>query len=111
MSTRIVYFDDITGEPNARPVRFGLDGCEYTVDLTEDRARELTAMLAPYIEAGRLVSRLVPLAKRKGHKAATRAADVRAWAKANGYAVNPMGAIPKALQRAYDFARADADAS
>lgn len=101
MSARTVYFDDITGEPDASPVRFGLDGREYTIDLTDKNADGLAQFLAPYIDAGRLVSRLVPASQRKAVKR-TRAADVRAWAKDNGYAVNAMGAIPRAIQRAYD---------
>ncbi|MFJ8489447.1 histone-like nucleoid-structuring protein Lsr2 [Streptomyces sp. NPDC094038] len=41
--------------PLRSEIEFGLDGQNYSIELTEGGADELRAQLAPFIEAGRLV--------------------------------------------------------
>jgi hypothetical protein len=105
VTSRIVRFDDMTGEPDAHEVRFGLEGREYVIDLADGNARELMTILAPYIKAARLSSRIVPPPKSRPQRT-TRSADVRVWARDNGYAVNNVGAIAAHVARAYNEAHA-----
>lgn len=47
--------DDIDGGPAQRTVRFGFEGADYEIDLSEGNAAGLEAALAPYLEAARRV--------------------------------------------------------
>ena len=55
MAQTVILTDDLNGEGNATEVNFGLDGVEYTVDLTEENAETLRNVLEPYIVAGKRV--------------------------------------------------------
>lgn len=55
--TLIQVVDDVDGRPGARTVRFGLDGREYEVDLTEKNEARLRKELGRYVAAARLVGR------------------------------------------------------
>lgn len=97
MTNQVVtmYSDDLSGEPDAHPVRFGFDGREYTIDLTDANARKLALLLAPYVQAARMTNP-PPVAVRKH-----RADDVRRWARENGYTVRDKGVIRTDIVRAY----------
>lgn len=45
--------DDIDGSPAQRTVRFGLEGVDYEIDLSEANAAGLEAALAPYLDVAR----------------------------------------------------------
>lgn len=45
--------DDLTGAPDAQPVRFSFDGIDYEIDLTEHNRRRLRNAFTPYINAVR----------------------------------------------------------
>lgn len=84
--TIVEITDDITGEPEAREVRFSLDGVEYEIDLGEKNATELRDQLAPFIAAGRRVPQTVTRKARfqpPPRKAATMDAaqrrEIRRW--------------------------------
>jgi len=53
----VVTTDDVDGSPDAETVSFGLDGVSYEIDLAAANKTRLAAAVAPYIAAGRKVSR------------------------------------------------------
>lgn len=61
MAQRIIttLIDDLDGTDIPRglgeTVRFGIDGRNYEVDLTDDNAQALREALQPYTEAGRRI--------------------------------------------------------
>jgi hypothetical protein len=87
-----VLVDDLTGEPAAETVQFGVDGRHYELDLTKDNAKQLRAELKAYVRSARPVAPPKP-----GHEAA----QIRAWAKENGYDVAPRGRIHRDVIQAY----------
>ncbi|MEU1762842.1 Lsr2 family protein [Micromonospora sp. NPDC005652] len=84
--TIVEITDDISGEPDAREVRFGLDGVEYEIDLGEKKAAELREGLAPFIATGRRLpqsvarnSRLQPVPRRDATTDAEQRRTIRRW--------------------------------
>ena len=59
MATRrvVTRADDLDGSLDAHTVRFGLDGREYEIDLTDAHAQQFREVLAPYVTAGRRLTR------------------------------------------------------
>lgn len=94
MVQRIVtaLVDDLSGEPAAETVQFGLDGRHYEIDLTKDHAKQLRAELRPHVRAARPVA--PPSPKQE-------AALIRAWARENGYEVADRGRIHRDVLEAY----------
>jgi hypothetical protein len=76
MATRIIERRecDLTGEPDAQPVRFSLDGKAFVIDLAPRLANDLRAGLAPFAAAAR---RTVTPAPSRKHAAARRAFSTR----------------------------------
>lgn len=102
MVTRQVLESDLSGQPDASTVRFGLRGQWHEIELTEAEQAELEEMLLPYITAGRRkrlqTSRDIPATTRRER------AKIRHWAKWNGYEVADHGVIPNHIFAAYDEA-------
>ena len=101
----IVLVDDLDGGPADENVRFGLDGTNYDIDLSAANAAELRSALERYVAAGRKSS--------GGRAARTKApsggrgnesAQIRQWARDNGYTVNSRGRIQAEIQEAYQKA-------
>src|SRR6266567_4668661 len=59
----VVTTDDLDGSPDAGTVSFGLDGVSYEIDLVPANRIRLADAVAPYIAAGRKVSRGPPWAR------------------------------------------------
>ena len=59
MATRrvVTRVDDLEGSPDAHTVRFGLDGQAYEIDLTDAHAQQFRRLLAPYMSAGRRLTK------------------------------------------------------
>jgi hypothetical protein len=55
MAQKIIttVISDLSGKPEAEPVRFGWDGVVYEIDLTSDERRSLDRALAKYVGAAR----------------------------------------------------------
>lgn len=107
MAQRVItqLVDDLDGkelkEGDGETVTFALDGTSYEIDLSRKNADKFRGVLQDYIAAGRKVG------KAKGAKASapkTNAAEVRAWAKSNGYDVPDRGRIPAEVRAAFDKA-------
>jgi len=102
--TRLI--DDLDGSEASESVQFGLDGKNYTIDLSKKNASALRKALKPYVEAG------APTRAQRGaagrgapRQSSDRLAAVRTWARKNGYQVADRGRIPREVQDAYDAAR------
>jgi hypothetical protein len=95
----VVVSDDIDGSPNAEPVTFGLDGVTYEIDLGKKNRTRLERDFAPYIEAGRRISRV--RAARPTAQRVDRAA-VRVWANEHGLKVSERGRISAAVMEQYE---------
>ncbi len=106
--TQTILVDDLDGSEAAETVTFGLGGDNYEIDLTEENAAVLRELLAPYVE----VARRVPArrggrgrrGKADGGGAASRSAEIRAWANANGVPVSSRGRISADVVAAYEAA-------
>ena len=97
----IVLVDDIDQSDAEETVSFGLDGKEYAIDLNSKNAGALRDALAPYVAHARAVSSR----SRRGApaKAATGAApaEIRAWARDNGFEVPDRGRVAAEVREAY----------
>jgi hypothetical protein len=100
----VSFVDDLDGGEATQTVKFGLDGVEYAIDLSDKNADDLREALAPFAAKGRKLSRsgrpyrLVKLGPS--------ARDLRAWAKSHGLDVPERGRVPRSVQEAYDKAHA-----
>lgn len=96
----VVLVDDLNGKDADETVTFGLDGVSYEIDLSDANATELRNALSTYIAAGRKVG-----GRRKGQRAAASggaaAADIRQWARENGWDVPDRGRVAAEVREAY----------
>ena len=109
----ILLTDDLDGREATQTVRFSLDGRDFEIDLNDQNAARFRKVFLPYIAAGR---RLGGRAGTSG--GATRSAgrtrstvgsrgelaQVRAWARANGYEVSDRGRVKGDVLDAYHAA-------
>ncbi|TKV28905.1 Lsr2 family protein [Arthrobacter sp. NamB2] len=105
-TVKIILIDDLDGEEADETVRFGLDGVQYEIDLSEAHASELREALAPYVGAARRSSQ--PKQQRSSQPAPSRnqeAAQIREWAKENGYNVSSRGRVNSEIVEAYRAAQ------
>ena len=106
--------DDIDGGAADETVSFSLDGTSYEIDLTTANAEALRAAFSSYVGHARKAGRsagaprraATPRAKSGGAAAAgaNRTADIRAWARDQGLAVNDRGRISAEITEKYDAA-------
>lgn len=98
----IVLVDDIDGTEADETVSFALDGKDYAIDLTEKNAQKLRDALAPFIGHAR---RENGRAKRGGRANGGPApAEIRAWARDNGFDVPERGRVSAEVRDAYSAA-------
>ncbi|MDQ0776325.1 hypothetical protein QF026_004791 [Streptomyces aurantiacus] len=101
--TIIQLLDDLDGSEASETIVFSLDGKTYEIDLNEKNAAKLRKALAPYVDKGRKLSQ--PRGgKRAGAGRSTADGDtaqIRAWAKENGYDVNDRGRVSAEIKEAY----------
>jgi len=104
--------DDIDGGEADRTVEFGLDGVNYTIDLSEKNAGKLRKALDPFLNAATRVGRsgMVASARRTAPASTGRASRdqnqaIREWANKNGYEVSERGRIPSHIVEAYHSKR------
>ena len=96
----IVLVDDIDQTDAEETVSFGLDGKEYAIDLNTKNAGALRDALAPYVAHARPVSgrRRGPAAKVASGAAP---AEIRSWARENGFEVPDRGRVSAEVREAY----------
>lgn len=111
MATKTVtlsqFIDDIDGSKAARTIAFTVDGSAYEIDLSKKNAAAFEKALKPYIEAGRRTRRGRTRSTRTRQRPGTGrdVAEIRDWARANGYTVADRGRIPATVIDAYTAAR------
>jgi hypothetical protein len=108
-----VLTDDLDGGDADRTVEFGLDGVNYTIDLSEKNVGKLRKVLDPYLgkavrvgpgtASGRITSRSA--AAQPGRSSRDQNHAIREWAKKNGHEVSDRGRIPTGVVEAFHAAR------
>lgn len=105
--TVITLVDDLEGGPADETVTFGLDGTSYEIDLSAHNAGKLRNALAEYVGEARRVGSGSGRGRRTAGTTAPRraagneSAEIRAWARQNGYEVNERGRIPGSVVDAF----------
>jgi len=109
MAQRIItqLIDDISGveikSGKGETVSFSLDGRNYEIDLSNKHASQLRSALADYIASARRVGRSTGKSVARvqlGHSPA----EVKAWARSNGYTVADRGRVPAPIREAFEAA-------
>jgi hypothetical protein len=101
----VIVNDDLDGSEGAETVTFGLDGSTYEIDLSEKNRTKLEKALAPYVSAGRRLSR--SRSRSNGSRSAGPRVDrplIRAWAKEQGITVSERGRISAEVMQRYEAA-------
>lgn len=102
--------DDIDGSGADRTVEFGLDGVNYTIDLSEKNAGKLRKALDPYLASATRLGRTDRIPTRGTVAVSSRSnrdlnQAIREWATKNGYEVSERGRIPGAIVEAFHSKR------
>ncbi len=102
----VVLVDDLDNSDAAETVSFALDGVDYEIDLSDKHAGDLREALSLFVGHARRTG-----GRRKGGKRASSpssaggssasAADVRAWARENGWDVPERGRVSAEVREAY----------
>ncbi|MFF0904641.1 UNVERIFIED_CONTAM: Lsr2 family protein [Kocuria sp. CPCC 205316] len=101
-TVQIILEDDLDGGPAEETVRFGLDGAQYEIDLSEGNATKLRDAVRPFIaKARRAQSKQAPKQARPTGKSNPDTAAIRQWARENGHPVSDRGRIHQDVQKAY----------
>lgn len=103
--------EQITQDSNGGTVTFTVSGSSYEIDLTEAELAAFNEVLAPYVGAGRkvtrrgsAVSRSTIAASGTGRRSKEQLTSIRDWARKNGHTVSDRGRIPSSILDAYDAA-------
>ncbi|MEW1938714.1 Lsr2 family protein [Dietzia maris] len=108
-----IYVDDLDGveieDGRAETIKFGVDGKDYEIDLSEQNAAAFREAIQPYLSAARPADN----GKKRAAKTSRRSSfsttkgetgKIRAWARENGYTVSDRGRIPADILEAYNAA-------
>ena len=103
---QVLLVDDLDGSEAAETVQFGLDGIAYEIDLSKKNAAKLRDALAPYVAEARRMGgrRRTGRARDGGRSAGASAAEIREWARANGWEVPDRGRVSAEVRKAYEAA-------
>lgn len=101
-----VLIDDLTGENADETVEFGIDGKLYEIELTANNASRLRELLAGYVKVARRAERSASAVRKSSSPKASRSdlAEIRDWARGQGYEVSDRGRIRADIVEAYDKA-------
>ena len=106
----VVLVDDIDGTDADETVGFALDGVDYEIDLSDEHAADLRNSISLYIgharrTGGRRKSgRRSPAPSSSAGGSGASAADIRAWARENGWDVPERGRVSAEVREAYEAA-------
>lgn len=100
----IVLVDDLDGSDADETVTFGLDGTEYEIDLSSANAGKLRDALALYVGHGRRTGGRRKRSAGRAKSAEATPAEIREWARANGWDVPDRGRVASEVREAYDAA-------
>jgi hypothetical protein len=97
--------DDIEGGDADETVKFGLDGVEYEIDLSEKNATALRESLARFVTAGRRIGKAATRPSGRGRGQATTDREqnkaIREWAKRKGINISERGRISQEVVEQY----------
>lgn len=101
----VVLVDDIDSSDAAETVGFALDGVDYEIDLSDEHAEELRAALSLYVGHARRTGGRRKNGRRSpaspSSDGVASAADIRAWARENGWDVPERGRVSADVREAY----------
>ena len=106
-TVKIILEDDLDGGPAEETVRFGLDGAQYEIDLSEENAARLRDAVRPFIAKARRAGskQTSKQARSAGARPAGKSnpdtAAIRQWAREQGKPVSDRGRIHQDIQKAY----------
>jgi len=107
-----VLTDDLDGSDAERTIDFGLDGVNYTIDLSEKNAGKLRKALDPYLTVAARVGRSSGQSRIASRSAAVPSRAnrdqnqaIREWAVKNGWDVSERGRIPGSIVEAFHAKR------
>ena len=103
----VVLVDDIDGSDATETVSFALDGVDYEIDLSDEHAAELRNAVSLYVGHARRTGGRRKSGRRSSTPAAEgapSAADIRAWARENGWDVPERGRVSAEVREAYSAA-------
>ncbi|WP_115788507.1 histone-like nucleoid-structuring protein Lsr2 [Arthrobacter silvisoli] len=101
---KIILVDDLDEGEADETVRFGLDGVSYEMDLSTVNASKLRDALEPFVAKARKTSTGRAVRSRASAGRNQDSAQIRQWARDNGYTVNSRGRIQAEIQEAYQKA-------
>lgn len=100
--------DDIDGKPADETVKFGIDGVDYSIDLSGKNAGKLRSLLSAYQDAGTRLGRSGTSVPGRGGTVGERHAGgrqenkaIREWAAKQGKELSDRGRIPVAIVEEY----------
>jgi nucleoid-associated protein Lsr2 len=96
--------DDLDGGPADETMRFGLDGTDYEIDLSQKNVRAFRRQLAPFVEQARKAGRAAGRRALRTAASRERGGEIRAWAKEHGIQVSARGRIPASMLEQYQAA-------
>jgi hypothetical protein len=100
----VVLIDDIDGSDAEETVSFALDGKEYAIDLNAKNAKKLRDALAPFVGHARRETGGRRRSRSSGAAAKGSAAEIREWARENGYDVPARGRVSSEVRAAWEAA-------
>lgn len=100
----VTLVDDLDGADADETVLFALDGVSYEIDLTPEHSRELRDALALYVGHARKVGGRRTKGQRSSGNSGVSAADIRQWARENGWNVPDRGRVSAEVREAYAVA-------
>jgi nucleoid-associated protein Lsr2 len=101
---------DLTGEPAAETVEFGIGGKAFEVDLTQKHADALREILEDYVKVARPAGKLTAASNSRRSSGTRASVDreqsraIREWARAQGISVSDRGRISEDIRRQFDAA-------
>jgi hypothetical protein len=98
--TIVELTDDVDGKPAVETVKFGLDGREFEIDLSEKNAKAIRKALEPWVAAARRVGGRQSRGTKRVETGVDTAA-VRAWAASNGIELSARGRLPRDVVEQY----------
>jgi hypothetical protein len=107
---QVLLVDDLDGGEAAETVKFGLDGMNYEIDLSDENARGLCDALATYVGKARKLGRggvarggAAPRNRGTSSAASDREQNraIREWAKRKGLDISDRGRISADIVERY----------
>jgi hypothetical protein len=102
--TTITLEDDLEGGPAEETVRFRLGSVDYEIDLNTRNADRFRSLMTPFVDHARKVGRGESARPVRRMADRRRSAEVRAWARDHGIAINERGRIPTSVIEQYEAA-------